>query len=310
MAVLLIFSFVILTGCKSGPGITIENNNNMVYNSRISGANEIDKVIVYYFKDGFLVPVTLTAEAGGEPAKTALSNLFSFDAPKPFENMLREVRLINFDVADGLAVLDVSKEFLKGEVQLKKLQIVFTLTEFQDITGVRISVEGEPFEEDFERPELINETPSQDTAAEISTVTVYYADKDRNYLVPVTYAIKNPNLSTEEKASYALARLLEGPGPDKKLGRIFPDNVTLKNFYIRDTIAYVDVGKDLLLDLLDESHLEKIAVESVVQTLTSIEGVEKVQFLIDGKVMGSIAGHVNIGEPISRIHWINLISTE
>jgi spore germination protein GerM len=319
----------VLAGCAESPAINQEppkagpvRNNSSIYEGEAR-----DRVLLYFIKDNFLVPVTLGVEPTREPAKTALSLLFS-EAPAGFENKLSGVKIKGFSIANDTATIDVSGEFLKGEeVSFRKAQLVFTLTEFDDIHKVRISVDGKPLEDVLERPQFINVVekdsgkpvpmvPVDESGAYSSYITVYYADKMKDYIVPVT--VKSQKIvsqggenhrsaapAPEDRARAALELLIEGPRGLTNLTGIFPKDIKIKDFYIKDGIAYVDVSKNLITRFVDKVDQEKIAVESVVQTLTNIEDIEKVQFLIDGNVMGTITGHTNISAPISRMKFYN-----
>ena len=43
-----------------------------------------------------------------------------------------------------------------------------------------------------------------------------------------------------------------------------------------------------------------MTIDSLVYTLTEIEGIDKVQVLIEGKAIESLAGHYDWSEPFSK----------
>ncbi|MDI3481542.1 MAG: germination protein [Tepidanaerobacteraceae bacterium] len=334
LAVIIFFAVIFMAGCDvqpaaegEAPAAQDEKNPAVIYEGQ-----EQNKVLLYYVKDGFLVPVTLGVKPTNEPMKAALNRLFSGPIPEGFQNKLSGVKLNSFNVAGDTVSVDVSSEFLNNDgIKLREEQLVFTLTEFEGIKNVKISVEGKPLNDLYERPLLINRitwpqegklTLKNDNAGESQIaetyLTVYYADKTKKYIIPVSF--KSPKVQiktdektgiippdTEEKAKAAVEHLIEGPKGINNLAGIFPDEVKLKDFYIKNGIAYVDVSRALLIGFSNDAEYEEVAVESVVQTLTSIEDIEKVQFLVDGNRIGSIAGHTNITYPISRLKWYNII---
>lgn len=333
-AIIFFMSFLMLVACDAQPStessepVPEQKNPPIVYDEKGQ-----DRVIVYYVKDGFLVPITFKIEPTKRPVKAALDLLLSGITPEGFENEIYGVRLINFNIDQDTIVVDVSSEFLKGTTKVKKEQLLLTLTEFDGIKRVKIMVEGRAFNGPSERPNMVNKVtlpqkdghPSteqnptkimKDNAAEVY-LTVYYADKSKRFIVPVTFNSSKVLLAKdsrgevippapEDLAKAAVEHLIEGPGDIANLAGIFPKEVRLKDFYVKDGVAYVDVSKDLILNFANAEY-EKIAVESVVQTLTSIDDIDKVQFLIDGNRMGSIAGHTNISIPIPRMKWYNEI---
>jgi hypothetical protein len=49
------------------------------------------------------------------------------------------------------------------------------------------------------------------------------------------------------------------------------------------------------------THAELLTVYSVVNTITTnLQGVQRVQLLVDGKEADSIAGHVDVRRPLDR----------
>jgi len=322
-AIIIFIAVIILAGCDAEPAANDDTSGVDQKNPAViyDGQGQ-SKALVYYVKDGFLVPVTFDVESTKEPAKAALDLLFFGLVPKGFENQLSNVGLNSCDIAGDTASVDVSAEFLKGDDKDEREdQLIFTLTEFDNIKKVKISIDGQPLDDLYERPALINKqgkSSSDEAQAGDNYLTVYYADKTKKYIIPVSF--ESPKIqvksdeklgtippTAEEKAKAAIEHLIEGPAGISGLTGIFPREVKLKDFYIKDGIAYVDISRDLITSFLDEAEYEKIAVESVVQTLTSIGEIDKVQFLVDGNKIGSIAGHTNISYPISRLKWFNII---
>ena len=204
------------------------------------------------------------------------------------------------------------------------------MTEINNIFHVNISVNGRPYENLCKRPLFINilnpdefEQDKTDPEKMKKYFTIYYIDKDKEYLIPITIKsdkikiqtqnnIKQILITTEDRARAALQHLIEGPGNINGLNTIFPTNVkVLRNFYVEDDVAFVDINKKLLLSIINESQYKKsaegIAVQSIVKTLTAIDDIDKVQFLVDGNRISSITGHLNIIKPIGPNKWCNLI---
>lgn len=317
-AALILFIVLMLVGC-SAESSAIEPAPASDYNPAPSGK----MVLVYYIKDGLLTPVTYNIEASETQVNSAVNLLFSGIAPKGFENKLADVKINSIDISGDTASLDVSGEFLDGnKVDLAKNQIVYTLTECDNIFKVNIAVDGEPYETLLERPAFINlgnpgeyEEDKEDSEEMSNYLTVYYTDKNKEYLIPVT--IKSDKIKTEagssvkaveSKANAALLHLIEGPDI-KNIKTIFPEGIRIKSLHIEDGIAEVDLDMKMLLKFTNEKQYAEIAVESIVRTLTSIDGIEKVQFLIDGKIkVGYVTSNLSIQSPIEANKYYNFLT--
>lgn len=318
--ILLALTILIVAGCDAQPPANYEPKTSKGFSQATD--NIKNKVMIYYIKGDFLVPVTFNIKDKDIPVKVALDMLFA-EPPEGFKNELSDVTLRGYEVVGDKAFIDISKDFIESnKIPVRKAQLVYTLTEGMHINQIEITVEGEPYETIEERPPYINIIDNNNSEKMAPSniddyITVYYADSDKKYLVPVTIRSdkvkkdekgnKNYYSDAEDKAVAALLHLLEGPKEIPNLQGIFPQKVKLKKFWIEDGVAYVDVDKKLLLGLINETKYERIAVESIVQTLTSIDGIEKVQFLIDGIKMAYISDHVNISNPIERYVWYNEI---
>jgi spore germination protein GerM len=71
---------------------------------------------------------------------------------------------------------------------------------------------------------------------------------------------------------------------------------------VKENIAYVDFKGDVTQKMQGGSAAEGMALFSIINTLVLDKelGVTKVQFLVEGKKVETIAGHYNVGEPMSE----------
>ncbi|HHP50847.1 MAG TPA: hypothetical protein ENM97_03055 [Moorella mulderi] len=130
------------------------------------------------------------------------------------------------------------------------------------------------------------------------SVLLYYLSQDGAYLVPVTLKLT----PTREVAKSAVERLLAGISAEG-LQRAFPEGVKLRDVFTledRETV-YVDLTREVLHMGKDQAER---AIKSLVLTLTELEGVKRVQVLVEGEKLDSIGG-VPVGEPLSRPSSIN-----
>ncbi|MGI6486080.1 MAG: GerMN domain-containing protein [Tepidanaerobacteraceae bacterium] len=334
LTAILCSTIIILAGCNSRPAeieVSPDVSTERYISSIYDEGESQNRAIVYYYKEGFLIPTTLGIKETKQPLEAVLDLLFSSWAPTGFENKLGDVGLNNFTMAGDTITIDLAKGFTDSDVGLKKAQLLFTLAEFEDVGKINILVDGDLFETVTAKPKAINiiEKVENDGSIVIkqgevsdeeglSFVTVYFMDKQRKNMIPVTFNSEHIEKQVEktgvvigpapeQKAKAALFHLIEGPTGINQLSGPIPKDVKLKDFYVKDGVAYVDVVKDieLIMNLSNEADIEKTVVESVVQTLTYVKEIDKVQFLFDGNKIGSIAGHTNISVPIRRLKWIN-----
>lgn len=126
-------------------------------------------------------------------------------------------------------------------------------------------------------------------------VTVYHATADAMYLVAESHKI--PKSDTPAKA--ALELLLTEP-KNKELSRVLPDSTKVRIVVIKDHIAYADFDQKLIKNSKGGSATERLIVGAIVNTLTEFPEIHKVQILVEGKVVDTLNGHMDVSEPLSR----------
>jgi spore germination protein GerM len=112
-------------------------------------------------------------------------------------------------------------------------------------------------------------------------------------LVPVARS-----LPAKAPAQAALQELLSGSLPTGD-SRPLPPGVKLRRVYIQAGTAVVDFSRELVTNFRGGASAEKAAVYAVVSTLTSLPGVQRVQFLVEGKKIDSLGGHLDLSEPLA-----------
>lgn len=103
---------------------------------------------------------------------------------------------------------------------------------------------------------------------------------------------------TPENAYLLIEELIKGPENKKEYLPVLPEGTTILNYsYNKETkIATIDMsGK---IKEAKGSMGEIFAVYSIVNTLNNIEGIDKVQILVEGKILESLSGHIYLGEPL------------
>lgn len=97
-------------------------------------------------------------------------------------------------------------------------------------------------------------------------------------------------------AENVVAVLLAGP-ESSSLKRIIPSNVKLLKVTQENDIVYVDFSNELA-EVNVGAQGEGVLVNTIVQTLVQLSGINQVQILVGGNVIESLAGHVAIDKPL------------
>jgi len=110
-------------------------------------------------------------------------------------------------------------------------------------------------------------------------VSVYFANPEGDALLESNLKITyDGSLSTER---LILQQLIDGPVMDDRQA-VIPEGTVLNKVTIRDGICYVDFNEKFMEKRKEISA--EVAIYSVVNSLTELSNVYRVQFLINGSV--------------------------
>ncbi len=129
------------------------------------------------------------------------------------------------------------------------------------------------------------------------TLNVYYPDEQGMKLVAVKKTVK---LGNDDKYTAALKTLMAGT-KEKGLTTIIPKQAKVKSVKVKDDTAYVDFDENLRTKFIGGSTGEEMLVGSIVNTLTEFSEIKKIQILIEGKKIDSLAGHFDLTKPVERM---------
>lgn len=133
-------------------------------------------------------------------------------------------------------------------------------------------------------------------AAEEETITLYFAKSTPTelWLVPELRKVsRKPDM-----LRVALEELIRGPA-DQSLGGLIPKDTKVIDVAVRDFVAYPNFSAEITRVSVG-SRGEALMVASIANTLIKFPGVEKVQIMVDGRKVESLAGHVDISGPVGR----------
>ncbi len=116
------------------------------------------------------------------------------------------------------------------------------------------------------------------------------------FITPVKRVVDKDSLAVS-----ALKRLMEGPGAnDEGLYAIAPEGVEVLGANIKAGVAYADFSVKIMYPGFG-SEGELAMVSAIVDTLCDLPGIEKVQILVEGKIVESLGGHVLVDGPLGRM---------
>jgi hypothetical protein len=137
------------------------------------------------------------------------------------------------------------------------------------------------------------------TAQRKITATLYYISEDGLSLVGVKREVPFGEPVTEQARAIVEAQLGDAPAP---LASAIPAGTALRGLFIGDRgEAYVDLSGDVRAKHTGGSLDELFTVYAIVNALTvNLPAITRVQILIDGQEVDTLAGHVDLRHPLQK----------
>lgn len=198
---------------------------------------------------------------------------------------------------DALSLtVDFSKEFLRedtGTNMLSVYAIVKTLCQIDKVTSVRVTVENNPVVAADGNPigfianrDINLETDMYNTDSK--NITLYFASKDGIKLEKEVRTIKITD--TRPIESYVIGELIKGP-VNKDLTASLTADTELISAETTNGTCHVTFKNFIEKNLADPASSKSVlAVYSVVNSLTALDGVSNVRFLFEGKTAEMVGG--------------------
>jgi hypothetical protein len=149
------------------------------------------------------------------------------------------------------------------------------------------------------RAELRPPTPPPPATTAHITATLFYGSLDGQALVPLRREVPLAEGVLAQGAHILRAQLGAAPPP---LVSVIPKGTTLRAFYVTTRgEAVVDVSREVAANHPGGSLMESLTVYAIVNAVTAnLPGVQRVQLLVDGRVVETIAGHIDVRHPLGR----------
>lgn len=212
--------------------------------------------------------------------------------------------LISVEVKDEIAKVDFTEEFSDFDdaaYSLSPAAVAKTLCSLDFISGVNILVEGQPaLGMDGTPIGIIMEKDVVDVTLsggpKKATVTLYFANDTAEGLTTERRDIEIPASSTLEKA--VVEELIKGPKNSGSIS-IIPAETKVLSVETKNGVCFVNLSKEFVDKYQGGTAGEILTIYPIVNSLTELDGISSVQFLIEGEKRETFA-HIAISEPLVK----------
>lgn len=215
---------------------------------------------------------------------------------------------------EGVVFLEASREenilnlnFSKEYKNMKPVREVIcraalakTFTQIPGIDYIRISCEGQPFIDSSGNPTGVYAgTDFIDSISDVNSfervnLTLYYANETRDGLLLESRDVVRTNTVSQERlvVEQLLAGSKEGAYP------VLPKDTKILNVSTADSICYVNLSGGFLNGELEAA--EYIPIYALVNSLTELQTVNKVQITVDGSADVLYRNSISLSAPFER----------
>ena len=217
-----------------------------------------------------------------------------------------EAELLSLTIGeDKIATVNFSDAF-KSKTDLENnfavCSIVLTLCETGKAEKVAVQVNGKEMIGQGKVPlgalgraDIVNAATPKEADTQ-KTITLFYPDAKAEKLLTEERALQVDGDTMT--AALVLSELIKGTTlPDAV--NVIPSSTKVLSCETKEGICYVNLSKDFIAKKPEGSAAETMVVDSIVHTLTNLDGVTKVMFLIEGEKVETY-GQMIFDEPFEK----------
>ena len=203
--------------------------------------------------------------------------------------MPRNTKLQRIEFTDAYGIIvDFSSGFLSQDPSRNVLNVYAvtkSLCSTGIVTNVMVTVDGAGISDrdgnllEFVAASDIN-LETEEYQSEMRDVVLYFGDRSSTQLVKETRTIKITDQQPIEQ--YIINELIKGPD-DKTMQAVLSKNTVLMSVDAEDNICYLSFRSSFLKENAGDANHERQVIYSIVNSLTELNTISRVQFYMDGK---------------------------
>ena len=121
---------------------------------------------------------------------------------------------------------------------------------------------------------------------------IYVVDAEMMHLIPTEISVRRSD--AQDEARDVIAALIRGFDDNPKIRRLIPKIRGCMSVRVEGNTAHVNITKAMIRNHPENRDLERLTVYSIVNSLTSIRGIDNVQFTVDGKIRRDFMGYMDM----------------
>ena len=286
---------VLLTAIFLAAGCGSEKESENAYqvyylNNEVTGIEAVNRSLDTKSENPAEIAAALLKVLATEPETAGLRRTLNEETSSPVITINKEQINLNFP--------EIYNAYSTAEEVLVRAAVVRTLTQVEGISSVCFLVKGEPlltqntkeeigamFPEDF-----VENAGEQISKSMEATITLYFSNAEGNGLVRRYRTVHYTSNESLEKT--VVKQLLKGP-TDTSLKSTIPSSANIISVTVVDRVCYVNMDDAFRNDQNSDVN-ESVVLYSIVNSLTELSTVDKVQISVNGDTSGKVRYNLNL----------------
>jgi len=262
--------------------------------------NSVEITIYYQDKDRYIVPVTRRVPKHDGLARTAITGLIDSAANREelsyyglYPVLPQGTEILGINIKDRIAIIDFNNKLLEyadsEDEQNIITSIVYTLTEFKTVDGVRILFNGYTKEKlkygtdvsgILTRDNVLINENRVNKEKDIEKIDIYLfkrANDNFIYLMPVSVEI--PEVADSELPGVIIEHLTANG--KENLTSDLPEGTRIIESSLKGNLLTLNFSKKLIN--YGGTAREDGLLKQILYSMKQIDGVEKIRILVEGK---------------------------
>lgn len=243
-------------------------------------------------------PETVKINAEADALHEVLAYIVSEPKDDELESPLpSRTEILSYSLSGSAIILNMSEEYHELSGMKKTVAnacITLTLCQLSEVDAVSVYVEGEEVSQKLTTDDVI--LYDMETNPYEKQLKLYFADSEGKFIAPEYHSLTISKETSIERV--VMEELLRGPY-DKELRNAIPEGTELISLNVKDGVCTVNLSEEFYNNRPETAREERLAIYSVVNSLTSLGTVNSVLILIDGQTCDRYV-YRSLAEPLSR----------
>lgn len=255
-----------------------------------------EEVRIYYFDNKETTLMHETHFLTGQTTKEQIVEILTLLGTTPENKEMKPVisggiNIVNYAYEDNIVTVSIGSKYndlSKTASILTRAAIVKSLTQLEEVSGVNLTIEGEPLTDSdgilvgtMTGDMFLDDDDEELGDYEKVVIRLYFANETGDALVPIDRSlVHNLDMSNMSMEKLVIEQLLQGPASDASYPTINPETKLL-SVTVKDGICYVNFDSGILTPV--DNVTSDVVIYSIVNSLVELNEVNRVQISIDGK---------------------------